>query len=106
MDCLKFACSRYGPKLHQVLAEHSLEDNKRAEERKRHLEEVAKWTIPYRHCVKDDFDAPWHELPAANGLYMKSTRGYPLRAAAFPRAGYQVKNGGKFYNVSSRAACQ
>ncbi|KXT00421.1 hypothetical protein AC579_7009 [Pseudocercospora musae] len=51
--------------------------------------------LPKRHGVKDNPEAPWHMLPAANGLYMKNTRGYPLKAAAFPKGGYEVENGGK-----------
>ncbi|CAK3828328.1 Hypothetical predicted protein [Lecanosticta acicola] len=78
-----------------VLEELNAEEARRTEEDKGAREEKYKWTIPYRHGVKDDPDAPWHELPAANGLYMKSTRGYPLRAGAFPKGGYQLKNGGQ-----------
>lgn len=57
------------------------------------------WILPHRHGVKHVPDAPWHELPAANGLYMRETRGYPLRAAAFPQGGYELKNGGSPPNV-------
>ncbi|EMC94100.1 hypothetical protein BAUCODRAFT_141483 [Baudoinia panamericana UAMH 10762] len=46
--------------------------------------------LPARHGVPNDPTAPWHELPAANGLYMKRTRGYPLRAAALPVGGYEL----------------
>lgn len=50
--------------------------------------------LPKRHGVKDIPDAAWHKLPAANGLFMKETRGYPLKAAAFPKGGYELENGG------------
>lgn len=52
------------------------------------------WTIPDRHSNIDDADAPWHELPAANGLFMRRTRGFPLRAVAFPNGGYEVSGHG------------
>ena len=47
-----------------------------------------------RHGVKDDPDAPWHLLPAANGLKLREERGYPLLSRALPRGGYQLVNGG------------
>ena len=47
-----------------------------------------------RHGVFNDPSAPWHELPATNGLYMLRTRGYPLRAAAFPQGGFGMENAG------------
>ena len=50
-----------------------------------------------RHGVIDDPSAPWHELPATNGLYMLRTRGYPLRAAAFPPGGFGMENAGASY---------
>ncbi|USW51318.1 hypothetical protein Slin15195_G046370 [Septoria linicola] len=48
-----------------------------------------------KHGVKDDPNAPWHLLPAANGLKMREERGFPLLARAFPRGGYNLVNGGK-----------
>lgn len=80
----------------QALEDCAREADQRAAEERRAREETYKWTVPRRHGVKDDPEAPWYELPAANGLYMKSTRGFPLRAGAFPKGGYQLKNGGKF----------
>ncbi|KAK5116138.1 hypothetical protein LTR62_008464 [Meristemomyces frigidus] len=56
--------------------------------------EEANLTLPRRHGVTHDPTAPWHELPAANGLYMKRLRGYPLKAAAFPAGGYEVQGSG------------
>ena len=53
-----------------------------------------KWIVPRQHGVIDDPAAPWHELPAANGLYMKRTRGYPLRASTFPAGGVYLRHGG------------
>lgn len=58
------------------------------------IEEDFDWTLPYRHSNVDDSSAPWHELPAANGLFMKRTRGFPLRAVAFPNGGYDIEGGG------------
>ena len=51
--------------------------------------------LPERHGVHDNSNAPWHQLPAANGLYMKRKYGYPLRAKAMPKGGFKVPNGGK-----------
>ncbi|KAF2864570.1 hypothetical protein K470DRAFT_292191 [Piedraia hortae CBS 480.64] len=55
----------------------------------------ASLTLPLRHSNPHDPSAPWHALPAANGLYMLRTRGYPLRTYAFPAGGYQLRNGGQ-----------
>ncbi|TKA83594.1 hypothetical protein B0A55_00402 [Friedmanniomyces simplex] len=52
---------------------------------------IATLTLPKRHGVLNDPTAPWHELPAANGLYMKQTRGYPLKASAMPMGGYELE---------------
>lgn len=54
---------------------------------------ASQWVLPKQHGVRDE---PWYELPAANGLYMKRTRGYPLRAAAFPQGGYFINSGGTY----------
>lgn len=51
--------------------------------------------VPLRHGVIGDSEAPWHELPATNGLYMKRTRGYPMKSYAFPMGGYEVPGAGK-----------
>ncbi len=48
-----------------------------------------------KHGVKDDPDAPWHLLPAANGLKMREERGTPLLARALPRGGYPLMNAGE-----------
>lgn len=58
------------------------------------IEEGFDWIVPNRHSNLDDQTAPWHELPAANGLYMKRTRGFPLRAVAFPNGGYEIEGAG------------
>ncbi|PIA91618.1 hypothetical protein CB0940_09022 [Cercospora beticola] len=55
-----------------------------------------------RHGVKDDPDAPWHLLPAANGLKLREERGYPLLSRALPHGGYQLVNGGKPVNEQTR----
>lgn len=78
----------------RVLEEAAIEDEKKVVEQKKLQEEATKWIVPPTHGVKDNPDAPWNELPAANGLYMKSTRGYPLRAAAFPRGGFATEHSG------------
>ncbi|KAK1070685.1 hypothetical protein LTR12_000073 [Friedmanniomyces endolithicus] len=51
---------------------------------------IANLELPKRHGVLNDPTAPWHELPATNGLYMKQTRGYPLKASAMPMGGYDL----------------
>lgn len=60
-----------------------------------------KWTpVPWRHGVIGDSQAPWHELPATNGLYMKRTRGYPMKSYAFPKGGYELPGAGKKLTTS------
>lgn len=71
-----------------------VEESKAVNQEKRRDDGV-KWIVPYQHGVIDDPSAPWHELPAANGLYMKRTRGYPLRASTFPAGGVYLRNGGQ-----------
>ncbi|TKA38271.1 hypothetical protein B0A54_09211 [Friedmanniomyces endolithicus] len=51
---------------------------------------IANLALPKRHGVPNDPTAPWHELPATNGLYMKQTRGYPLKASVMPMGGYDL----------------
>jgi len=62
----------------------------------------AKWTLPSRHGVPNDPSAPWYELPAANGLYMKRTRGYPMRSYVLPQGGYELKDGGQCHSYGHR----
>ena len=65
------------------------------QEQKSQIEDGTKWVLPVRHGVNSDSTAPWHELPAANGLYLKRTRGYPLRIIALPQGGFRLRGGGK-----------
>lgn len=62
--------------------------------------EDAKWVLPKRHGVPNDPTAPWYELPAANGLYMKRTRGYPLKSYALPQGGYELSSEGEYSRLS------
>lgn len=77
-----------------VLENLAAEDDQKIVDAKKAKQEAEKWNVPQRHGVKFDPTAPWWELPAANGLYMRRTRGYPLRAAAFPAGGYLLQNAG------------
>jgi hypothetical protein len=61
---------------------------------RKQADDGAKWVLPQRHGVIDDPTAPWHELPAANGLYLRRKHGYPLRASAIPAGGLPIRNGG------------
>lgn len=38
---------------------------------------------------------PWFNLPAANGLYLRRSRGYPLKAYALPVHGFEIEGGGE-----------
>lgn len=58
-------------------------------------QETERIIMPARHGHPGDSEAQWHELPAANGLYMKRVHGYPLAAAALPPGGYPVRGGGE-----------
>lgn len=78
-----------------TLSKLAAEDAGRVEQQRKDEENESQWILPDRHGVINDPTAPWHELPAANGLYMKRTRGYPLRAGAFPQGGFSLKNGGE-----------
>ncbi|KAH9809322.1 hypothetical protein Tdes44962_MAKER06183 [Teratosphaeria destructans] len=51
--------------------------------------------LPHRHSLPADPMAPWHDLPAANGLYLKRTRGYPLKSYALPPGGFELPHGGQ-----------
>ncbi|KAK5120847.1 hypothetical protein LTR85_005914 [Meristemomyces frigidus] len=75
-----------------VKTQIAAEELKLAEDLQREIED-AKWTLPKRHGLPSDPTAPWYELPAANGLYMKRTRGYPLRSYALPQGGYELGSG-------------
>ena len=78
-----------------MLRELTAEEENKANDEKKLKQDGTKWRLPERHSVVNDPTAPWHELPAANGLYMKRTRGYPLRANALPFGGFQLRNGGQ-----------
>jgi hypothetical protein len=71
-------------------------DEKKVVQDKLDRAEATKWIIPPQHGVKDDPHAPWHELPAANGLHLKNTRGFPLRAGGLPAGGYKLRNSGAY----------
>ncbi|KAI6897744.1 hypothetical protein KC334_g10134, partial [Hortaea werneckii] len=45
---------------------------------------------PMQHHIKGMPNAPWHELPAANALLLKRTRGYPMKSYALPRSGFPL----------------
>lgn len=79
----------------EVLNSIKLAQDQREEDRKRAEKEKQKWILPDKHGLKDDPDAPWHELPAANGLFLGSTRGFPLHAAKLPAGGFAIEGGGK-----------
>lgn len=81
----------------QALDEVSALDDQKALDDQRAAAAASQWVLPKQHGAKDE---PWYELPAANGLYMRRTRGYPLRAAAFPQGGYYITNGGKYPHTS------
>ncbi|KAF2769173.1 hypothetical protein EJ03DRAFT_99431 [Teratosphaeria nubilosa] len=51
--------------------------------------------LSHRHSLPADPTAPWHDLPAANGLYLKRTRGYPLKSYALPPGGFELPHGGQ-----------
>lgn len=57
--------------------------------------ESTKWKVPTSHSLPHDPAPPWHDLPAANGLFQRRTQGYPLRAVAFPPGGYYLHNAGQ-----------
>ena len=78
-----------------MLARLAADDADRAKHARLLKEDETKWMLPERHGVFHDPHAPWHELPAANGLYMKRTRGYPLRVGAMPPGGHRLRNGGR-----------
>nr|POE72808.1 uncharacterized protein CFP56_30747 [Quercus suber] len=62
------------------------------------VEKESEWVVPLRHGLPGDPQAPWHELPAANGLHMRRTYGHPLQPRAFPIGGYNLEDGGKKAN--------
>lgn len=69
-------------------------EERTADQERRRREDETKWMIPDRHGVHNDPAAPWHELPAANGLYLKRTAGSPLFAGDLPPGGIKVQKGG------------
>lgn len=77
----------------ETLKSVKLAEAQDAADRKRAAQEAHRWILPHSHGVRDDRDAPWHELPAANGLYLKNTRGFPLRAGGLPKGGFPVRGG-------------
>ena len=80
---------------------HANSSNENGQSTRNEADEV-NWRLPDRHGVVYDPSAPWHELPAANGLYMKRTRGYPLRAMAFEQGGFRIQSGGWSYLSQTR----
>lgn len=62
--------------------------------------EKASWIIPARHSCPRDSTAPWHELPAANGLYMRRKHGFPLYARALPPGGFPLPDAGHLASES------
>ena len=56
--------------------------------------------LPKQHSLPNDSGAPWHEMPAANGLLQKRLSPIPLAAATLPRGGHQLDGGGQ---VADRA---
>ena len=92
---LRASNDKAGGDVFDLLLEKLAQDENQAalDEQKRKKEE-SKWFVPARHGVPNDPSAPWHELPATNGLYMKRTQGY-MRAADLPQGGFPLKNGGK-----------
>lgn len=55
----------------------------------------AQWSLPSTHCLRRDPYTVWYDLPAANGLYLKRTKGYPLKTYALPQGGLPIKEGGE-----------
>lgn len=80
--------SDFQQKLATTEAQALLEEQRRREEEK-------KWVLPIQHHLPNDPSAPWHDLPAANGLLQKRVQGYPLRAGDLPPGGYRLMNGGR-----------
>lgn len=62
---------------------------------------------PMQHHIKGMPNAPWHELPAANALLLKRTRGYPMKSYALPRSGFPLKidNEGTLCSSCSHVRC-
>ncbi|RMZ07364.1 hypothetical protein D0864_02009 [Hortaea werneckii] len=60
---------------------------------------------PMHHHTKGLPNAPWHELPAANALLLKRTRGYPMKSYALPPGGFPLKidNGADRCRLKSEA---
>ena len=86
-----------GTEWESMLTKLTRNEESKVSDMRRQREDEVKWVLPDRHGVINDPTAPWHELPAANGLYLKRTRGYPLRASAIPPGGVSLRNGGEVF---------
>jgi hypothetical protein len=83
-----------GADWHSTLSRLAKADESKFDTHRKQQEDESKWILPERHGVINDPTAPWHELPAANGLYLRRKHGYPLRASAIPLGGIFLQNGG------------
>lgn len=81
-------------KFSALLTEIGDEDSQAALALQRAKEEETKWIMPATHHLPHDPTPPWHDLPAANGLYQKRTQGFPLHAASLPQGGYRLPHAG------------
>ena len=83
-----------GADWHSTLFRLAKAEESKHDSHRKQAEDSSKWILPARHGVINDPTAPWHELPAANGLYLRRKHGYPLRASAIPLGGLPFQNGG------------
>ena len=62
---------------------------------------------PMHHHIKGLPNVPWHELPAANALLLKRTRGYPMKSYALPSGGFplRIDNGGMLRSSYHHMPC-
>ena len=84
-----------GTEWNAMLAKLAKAEERKVDTHRKRQEDEVKWILPERHGVINDPTAPWHELPAANGLYLRRKHGYPLRASAIPAGGIYLQNGGR-----------